>query len=328
MTTDNGVGTDSSGDALAQKIRGLAAAGAFAEADAVREQLLRSYPGAINLIVSTGEYIEEEKTKRLDPEHLALWQDLYDELSEEETNTLFYRLKQDRIPAGKVIFFQGKPNNRLFFVEGGEVTLFYRTAAKNVALGTVGRGSIIGEDTFFGISFCTFSAVTRSDITLRHLSRSDSADWPENQPGLVDKLRDWCHRVGRAEAAVRQKNLERRSHPRFPLTAVATAVILDGEGKATTSYFKGAVVDLSRSGICFSMKCTKKETARALLGRQVQVSLTLEEREGLLLQVRGTIVKLSFLLHSDYHVHVKLAATIEQELFKTFPCNWSESADR
>ncbi|MBE0583878.1 MAG: cyclic nucleotide-binding domain-containing protein [Desulfofustis sp.] len=328
MATENGAGSDTSGEALAQKIKSLAAAGDFAEADAVREELLRSYPGAINLIVSTGGYIEAEKTKRLDPDHLALWRDLYDELSEEEINTLFYRLKQDRIPAGKVIFFQGKPNNRLFFVEGGEVTLFYRTAAKNVALGTVGRGAIIGEDTFFGISFCTFSAVTRSDSSLRHLSRSDSADWPDNQPGLADKLRDWCHRVGRAEEAVRQKNLERRSYQRFPLTAGATAVILDRDGKVTSSYFKGAVVDLSRSGVCFSMKCTKKETARALLGRQVQVSLTLEGREAALLQVRGTIVKLSFLLHSDYHVHVKLATTIEPELFKTFPCNWSEPADR
>ncbi|MCB2215879.1 cyclic nucleotide-binding domain-containing protein [Desulfofustis glycolicus] len=328
MTTENAWGPDSSGDALAQRIRSLAAAGAFAEADALREQLLRAHPGAINLIVSTGEYIEEEKTKRLDSEHLALWQDLYDELSEEETNTLYYRLKQDRIPSGKVIFFQGKPNNRLFFVEEGEVTLFFRTAAKNVALATVGRGSILGEDTFFGISFCTFSAVTRSEVSFRHLSRTDSAGWPDDQPGLFDKLRDWSHRVGRAEEAVKQKNLERRTHPRYPLTALATAVILDRDGRATSSYFKGAVVDLSRSGICFSMKCSKKETARALLGRQVQISLTVEGRQEPLLQERGTIVKLSFLLHNDYHVHVKLATTIDQKVFKTFPCSWSEPVDR
>ena len=328
MTTKNGWGPDSSGDDLAQKIRSLAATGAFAEADAVREQLLRSHPGAINLIVSTGEYIEEEKTKRLDSEHLTLWQDLYDELSEEETNVLFYHLKQEQIPPGKVIFFQGKPNNRLFFVEGGEVTLFYRSAAKNVVLATVGKGAIIGEDTFFGISFCTFSAATRSEVFLRHLGRGDIADWPDSQPGLFDKLRDWSHRVGTAEEAVKQKNLERRTHPRFPLTAVATAVILDRDGAATASYFKGAVVDLSRSGICFSMKCSKKETARALLGRHIQISLTREDRQEPLLQARGVIVKLSFLLHNDYHVHVKLATAIDQEVFKTLPCDWSKTAER
>ncbi len=327
MMTENEWGPDSSGDDLARKIMSLADAGAFAEAEALREQLLRSHPGAINLIVSTGEYIEEEKMKRLDADHLTLWRELYDELSDEETNMLFYRLKQDRIPPGKVIFFQGKPNNRLFFVEDGEVTLFFRTAAKNVALATVGRGSIIGEDTFFGISFCTFSAATRSAVLLRHLSRNDSADWPDSQPALFDKLRDWSHRVGTAEEAVKQKNLERRTHPRFPLTAVATAVILDRDGASTDSYFRGAVVDLSRSGTCFSMKCSKKETARVLLGRQVQISLTREDRQEPLLQARGIIVKLSFLLHSDYHVHVKLTTAIDQEVFKALPCDWSEPAE-
>lgn len=315
-------------EALARKIKMLASQGAFAEADALREELLRSAPTAISLIVSTGEFIEEEKTKHLDGDHLALWRDLYDSLSEEEANNLFYRLKEDRIPAGKILFLQGKPNNRLFFVEEGGVTLFYRTAEQNISITPVERGSMLGGETFFGISFCTFSAATQSTVHLRHLSRNDTADWPEHQPGLYNKLSDFYRKTGKAEQAFSQKVLERRSLSRFPMEAVATAVILDRLGNRTVSYFKGAVADLSRTGICFSMKCSRQETARALLGRQLELSLALPGQDDRTFRSRGTIVKVSFLLHNDYHVHVKLAETIDEGEFKQFPCDWSAATDR
>lgn len=315
-----------SGEDMAQEIRRLAAKGAFVEADALREKLISMFPLEVALIVSTGQFIEEEKTTRLDRDHLALWQGLYDALSEEETNAIYYRLKDDRIGAGKVLFLQSKPNNRLFFVEGGEVVLFYRKSDKNVPLAKVGRGAVIGEETFFGISYSTFSAATHTEVRLRHLSRADTADWPANLPGLLDKLNDYCRKVGSAESVIHQKNLERRTHPRFKLMAVATAVILDHHGRHTGNYFKGDVVDVSQSGVCFSMKCSKQETARALLGRSIALSITAPDTEQELIRSSATIVKVSFLLHNDYHVHARLTERIDDAQFKKLPYDRSSSS--
>ena len=38
----------------------------------------------LKLIVSTGEIIEQQKTKLLDRDHLAVWDNLYEDLTEEE----------------------------------------------------------------------------------------------------------------------------------------------------------------------------------------------------------------------------------------------------
>ena len=86
------------------------------------------------------------------------------------------------------------------------------------------------------------------------------------------------------------------------------------------------MVDLSRSGICFSMKCSKQETARALLGRQVDLQVVQGENDSETYRFRGTIVKASFLLLNDYHVHLKFTDVLDEAAFLQIPCDRSAPA--
>lgn len=305
---------------LAEKIKVLARSGAFSEAEMLRGELMQLDPMALTHIVSTAEVIEEEKTKNLDTDHLAVWQELYDDFSPEETNCLFYSLTQTRVKPGKLLLAQGKPSNRLFFIDSGRVTVFYRKDEKNIPALQLSRGDILGEDTFFGISLCSFSVATQSDVSLRHVSRKDAERWHEDQPGLYEKLADFCRKNGKCEEAIRLKNIEKRKYSRFTGSAVVTAYLLDKEGTATDTYFRGGLEDISQTGICFSMKCSKKKTARDLLSKQLDLSVVFDDENEKPFTTRGVIVKVSFHLHNDYAVHVKLGNKIPEELFKTFPC--------
>ncbi len=102
-------------ETLTERIKDLARNGSFREAELLREQLMETSPMALDSIVSSAEVIEEEKTKRLDPNHISTWSELYDQLSGEQTNCLFYSLKRVKVESGKLLFAQGRPNNRLFF---------------------------------------------------------------------------------------------------------------------------------------------------------------------------------------------------------------------
>jgi hypothetical protein len=314
-------------EALAGKIRELASRGEFVEAEAIRETMMNAEDIALSLIVSTAEFIEEQKTKFLDTEHLALWDELYEGFSEEETNCVFYSLKQAKIGPGKLLTVQGKPNNRLYFIEDGTITLFYRKDGKNLPVVKLERGDIFGEDTFFQIAICSLSSATQSEVSLRYLGRKEAASWDEKVPGLFDKLGDYCRKQGKIEEAVRKAELNRRTTFRYSAPGAVTAHILDQNEKRTAAYFKGGIIDISQSGICFTMKCSKMETARALLSRRLDLSVEFKSEEDNPYLVRGTIVKVSFHLHNDYSVHVNFDEVIGEEVFKTFPCDWPDDAE-
>jgi len=310
-------------EALAGRIRELASKGAFKEAEVVREELMHSDAMALSLIVSTAEFIEEQKTEHLDPEHLELWKTLYEDFSPEEINCVFYSLEQVSVAKGKLVMAQRKINNRLYFIESGEVSLFYRQDGKYLALLKLGSGDIFGEDTFFEVALSSLSAGTLSEVSLRYLNRKDMHTWQDKIPGLYDKLGEYCRKHGKYEEASSHEDLDRRTNFRYPVSGVATAHILDQQGNKTAAYFKGGIVDISRSGICFTMKCSKPETARALLSRQLDLSVAFQGDEENPFQARGMIVKVAFHLHTDYTVHVNLDQKIEETSFKTFPCDWS-----
>lgn len=330
MSSDTGgpqkQGQDS--EILAGRVRELASKGAFKEAEAVREELMNQDAMALSLIVSTAEFIEEQKTKFLDQKHLELWGKLYEDFSPEEINCLFYSLEKNTVAKGKLLMAQGKTNNRLFFLESGEVSVFYRQDGKYLTLLKLAAGDILGEDTFFEIALSSLSAGTLSEVSLRSLDRKEAQSWQDKIPGLYEKLGDYCRKYGRHEEASSQKDLDRRTTIRYPVSGVATAHILDQQRKKTSAYFKGGIVDISRSGICFTMKCSKPETARALLSRQLEISVAFKGDEDNPFQTRGTIVKVAFHLHTDYTVHVNLLQTIDEKRFQTFPCDWSVDEDQ
>jgi CRP-like cAMP-binding protein len=317
----NPAGTDEKKNSqeLADSIRQAALRGDFGLADSLRDELMRVDPMNLALIVSTGEIIEEQKTSRLDKDHLAIWRDLYDGCTTEETNGLFYSLQPAVIEANKLLQVQGKISSRLFFIDSGKVALFYRQDGKNKVAVQLGRGDIVGEESFFEISLCSMSAATQSEVRLYSLIRDSALKWPELYPGLYEKLGEFCRATGKSKLAVQQKELDRRSSTRYLVAGKASAVILDKGGQPTDTYVKGGLSDISPAGLCFDIKCSNQEAARALLAQNVALSLEFDGQPGEPLKLRGLVTKVSFHMHNDYSVHVKLNRPMGQETFSRIP---------
>ena len=318
------VDENSSSDDLAAAIKNAALAGNFHEAEALRERLIKNDPVNLKLIVSTGEIIEDQKTQLLDKDHLAVWDELYADLTEEETNGLFYSMDSTLLDTNKLLQVQGKLSNRLFFIDNGKVVLFYQKDGKNIIAAQLGRGDIVGESSFFEISLCPLSAATQAETKLYSLTRSAAEAWQELHPGLYEKLAEFCRRQGKSGEAIAANELDRRSARRYPISGVAGAVVLQKDGSPGTNRFKGGLSDISPSGLCFDIKCSRQEIARALLAAQVELSLEFDERPQAPLKLTGQITKVSFHLHNDYSVHVKFIAPIAEATFKTLPCKWTE----
>ena len=312
---------------LADKIKKAASEGKFGKAEALRELLIKNDPLNLKLIVATGELIEEQKTKLLDKDHLAIWDALYGELTEEEANGLFYSLEPAQIETKKLLQVQGKVSNRLFFIDSGKVVLFFRKEGKNLAVAQLGRGDVVGESSFFEISLCPLSAATQAETKLYSLTRSAAEAWQEVHPGLYEKVAEFCRTQGKSDEAIAANELDRRALRRYVISGVASAVVLQKDGTPGANRFKGGLSDISRSGLCFDIKCSRQETARALLASNVGLSLEFDDRPDIALQLKGQITKVSFHLHNDYSVHVRFIEPIDEATFKTLPCQWPDDQE-
>jgi len=294
-------------DGLAKEITRLARGGDFSGAEKLRSTLLASHPMALSAIISTGEVIEEEKNLRIDKDHLAIWEKLYRTLTPEEQNCLFYATKKATVASGKVMLRQGKIVPRLLFIDSGRVTLFHSRGDDRILLGQLSRGDVLGEETFFSHSNPTFSAGAQTEVQLRYLDKSATGSWEEQQPGLYQKLADYCQQNCRAGLLMNQKNIEKRRFKRKRSESKVTAFVLGTDGGRGDENFRGSLMDLSRNGACFEIHCPRAETAQALLGRLVDIELEPEaDGQNGRMVLQGTIVKVGILLHNDFTIHVRL----------------------
>ena len=145
----------------------------FEAAEAMRSRIFEIDAMALCEIIRSGEIIEEEKTRTIDSGHQELWAKLYESLSVEEANALYFALKKATYKTGERIFDQGDLKPRLYFINGGRVKVVYFMDGQEVFLRNVGPGQLAGEQTFFFTTLCTTSAIVifprKSGQEVKHL---------------------------------------------------------------------------------------------------------------------------------------------------------------
>jgi CRP-like cAMP-binding protein len=286
----------------------------IAHAEGLREKLMALNPMALTEIIKSAELIEEIKNAGIDKDHLAIWDKLYGMLSTEEKNCLYYSLKKVVVPPGKVILAQGGFNTRLFLIDSGRVTIYLPKGDKHIVVAQLGRGDILGEYTFTTISLCSATAVSHTEVQMMYLESAAADSWEHKQPGLYDKLVDFCIRCGRVDEIIRRKKLEKRTSVRYSIEGRIVATVLTKEGKKTETYFRGSLSDISATGTCFLIKCSKRTTARAFLARHLLLSISFERGdEKVTFSVVGKVVGVSFHLYNDYSVHVHFVKQLRED---------------
>jgi CRP-like cAMP-binding protein len=288
----------------------------IARAEALREKLIEINPMALTEIIKSAELIENTKTANRDKDHFAIWDKLYSTLSEEEKNGLFYNMKKIIVPAKKILLSKGSFNSRLFFIDRGRVSICQPKGNRHVVLAQLGRGDILGEYTFATIALCSATAVTSSEVHLMYLENSATAGWNETHPELYNKLIDFCMKNGQVDEILRRKKSKKLHATRYTVSGQVAACLLDRNGKKTDTRFRGNLSELSVSGTSFEIKCSNKETARALLGKKLLLTFHFK-KENTTIKTVGKIVEVTFHLYNDYSLHIQFVNKLpEKQIIK------------
>jgi len=290
----------------------------FPEAEKLRERLLEVDSMALNEIISSAEIIEEEKTQSLDSIHMEIWSKLYDPLSNEEKNALFFAMKEATLESNKPVFVQGNMNSNLYFINSGELKEIYKQKEGVVLLSALRSGQIAGQDNFFSNSVCTTSLVTATRVKLNYLAKDALAGWKKEFPNLEHLLETFCKGFTGPTELLKQKKMDRRSLKRVKVSGIGQVNILNKAGVPMAKSFKGDLTDISVGGLSFEVRITKEETARLLLGRRINIKYSFSQSiPAINIDQNGIIVGVYAYPFEDYSIHVKFDQMLDKTTIGT-----------
>ncbi len=287
----------------------------FKNAEIFREKLFEADPMALTEIIKAGEIIDEEKSEGIDQDHLDLWPELYDNLTADEANALYYAMTEKIHDANQTIVKQGELNQRLYFINQGEIKVVYKAGDRETLLTKLSVGDISGSDTFFSITVCTTSLITLSRVKLTYLDKKILTKWQETFPALESKLSDYCLRMEKNSDILEKKGMDRRAQKRFDLSGKILVQLLSASGTLAGKPFAGSLSDISVGGLSFYIKASTKKTAAVLLGRNIRAKFLLPSGESKQkFDLTGTVIGANYHLNNDYSIHIKFEELIDDHI--------------
>ncbi|MGL1931880.1 MAG: cyclic nucleotide-binding domain-containing protein [Desulfotalea sp.] len=305
------------GEIFIKLIRELSNKGKYNDAEDIRAWVIDNHSILLTEIINAAEIIEESKAGAIDTQHIRIWSSLYDLLSTDEFSSLYHRLTHTVLKDGQVIVSQGKSQKALFFINSGEVRLYYSVNGSDVLIKVLGPGSVIGASAFFDSSVWTFSAscIGRTEISI--LKFKDISELAEDYPSLESRLQDFCYKFEKLEKYFLKSSKDRRIYQRKSVSGKMIVKLIDGRGKLTGTLPRGSLSDISEGGVSLIIRLSKKEHAHVLLGRKVGVPLSLTEKGGMTKMRSGQILGVRTIhgIENEYSVHIKYDKPINESEF-------------
>ncbi len=289
----------------------------FVEAEMLRDRILEIDPNALAEVIKAGEKIEEERSSTINLNHISIWQDLYDSLTTEEFNALYYSLKSRDYPAGSVVVEQGMSKPCLYFINSGQARLTCLRGNEEIFLRKLGPGEIVGAGPFFDVSVWTVSLTVYGKTNLHVLERDIFLELLDKYPGIEPCLADYCLKTETVPELLKMSGADRRQHVRFPVTILVKHTILDEFGKPSMRSFKGEIVDLSVGGLSFYIRISRKENARLLLGKGITTTIPVDGGEAVDCIGKIVAVRSQNYVDSDYSVHVQFDELLSDDKVKS-----------
>jgi CRP-like cAMP-binding protein len=285
----------------------------FAQADNLREWLIEIAPNAFQEIIKAAEMIDREKVSAIDKGHLEIWSQLYECLSVEEFAILYHDQKHRQYGDGEIIVERGAAQTSLFFINRGKVKLYFDKEGEEVLVKTMGPGEIFGADTFFNASLWTISVASLGTSDISSLKLGKMQEWSEQYPGLESKLHDFCAKFERIDEYIKKGNKDRRGEDRYQVSGRVATTLVDDRGQSLGINAMVELADLSLGGISYQVRISKKENARLLLGRKVQIRMPIGEKPGEFEPLVGDILGVHsvYAVENDYAVHVKFDTPLQ-----------------
>jgi len=245
----------------------------FIQAGQLREWLIQIDPTDLGSIMQAGEIIDQEKVAAIDETHLEIWNRLYEALTTEEFSAVYHSLSHNRYSGDEIIVNQGAMQTSLFFINSGQVKLYFGDQGNEVLVRSMGSGDIFGAGAFFEASVWTISAASlgKTDISVLKLDKLDH--WKDAFPALESKLRDFCANFESVENFIKRSSNDRRHYERHKVSGSISIELLDGKGQNVGVNSTVELIEISESGLSYVARIPQKETARLFLGRKVELQL-------------------------------------------------------
>ena len=286
----------------------------FVQAEKLREWLIEIDPAALSQIVQAAQIIDREKIASIDKIHLEIWGSLYDILDTDEFSTVFHALKNKKYANEEIIISQGAVQGALFFINSGQVKLYFDENGSDVLIKTMGRGDIFGADAFFEASVWTISASSVGTSEISILKLDALQEWNDTFPELESKLYSFCKKSEKIKDLIKRNSYERRLYQRYRISGRIVITLLDDRGRIGTN-LKVELFDVSESGLSCLVRISQKEYGRLLLGKNMQITLPEVDRlgDGVILTGKILAVKKTYAVENDYSLHMKFDRLLDRK---------------
>lgn len=279
----------------------------FDKAEKLRDTLIKIDSMMLQEIIRAAEIIEESKAASIDPDDLKTWSALAEILSTDEFTSLYHAMTRRHLRSGEIVIQQGTLLPQLLFINSGQVQMYTHVSGSEIPLKTVGEGEVIGGGTFFDASVWTVS-VRSLGAELLVLSRKRMEKLAEKHPSLESRLLDFSATFLSANAIFQKMKRSRRRYERKSLAGRVAATLLDKDGGKTSVSFKGDLFDISRGGLSFCVRVSRKKNANLLFGRRIRVGIQTGKAaakkdlfyDGKVVAVRGHHV-----VGNEYSLHIQ-----------------------
>ncbi len=284
----------------------------FQTAEMLSDKILHINPNALPKLIRVGEIIEQEKSSSITGHHLEIWNKLYEDMTTEEFNAFYFSMRNERYNGDEVVVNSGETDPCLYFINSGIVRMTCQCGDKETFLKRLQPGDVAGVEQFFSSSVWTVSLIAQNLVRLQVLGKNKFNALTKEFPDIESKIRDFCVLYETIPELIRMSGNDRREFARYEVSVLVSSILLDPYGSKGKRAFKGEMIDISRGGLSFYIRVSKKENVKLLLGKQIQSEIRLSETE--ILKCHGVVVgaKFSELIEQDISVHVKLYRKIDQ----------------
>ena len=288
----------------------------FMQAQKLREWLVEIDSTALSQILRATEIIDHEKVAAIDKGHLEIWSELYDILHTDEFSALFYSLKHKKYHNGEIIVHQGTVQETLFFINSGEVKVYFADKGNEVLVKTMGKGQIFGAEAFFEASVSTISVAAIGTAEISILKLDSLQQWRRDSPGLEAKLYNFCQKFQTVEDFIKLSESDRRLYQRYRISGRVIATLVDARGRSLGTDFKVDLADISEGGLSFQVRIAQQIDGRLLLGRKMQFLLPVRDTSGEDLAVIGDVlaVKRNIGVDNEYFLHLRFTVLLDRHI--------------
>lgn len=305
------------------KIVNLARAKQFDSAEALRESLYTLDPIPLEEIIKSADIIEYAKIKSINQHLLELWADFVETIAIDELYLIFNSMQETTYRPGDNVYSKGDKVDTLYFIHSGRLKIVHSADDKNINIKIISSGYIAGTDGFFRPMLSDSSLVAITDVTLGALSRKSIHQNMNRFPMLENKIFTYISQFDTVSKIVCDKCIERRVDTRIRIFDHGSLRIIGPSGQYISKEIYISLFDISLGGLAFFMLIPKKETARLLLGRKINVRICSDNGSGTdcseKINLDGIVVSVDYNNLHESLVHVKLLKRLSQkQLQKVF----------